>query len=432
MNYIRMIIALLVTLFIIIKVNNKKELIIPVCILYYFIAVLNDIFNAGTPIHLADAFGVSYQFSDTLLLVFLGDLLIDIFCNPFLKRRKINFLLAYLTTATMFSMFLGIMQYGMNSEWMGDLRTIGLFITALLYFSRFYDIAYIKKYLWLIDTIMNIILLISIILWGLDIFLGIHVLASQYNGTLSDGGSTMRFIQSYEVLGIAIYALYLIRKDIRTNNIIGIKSILYSGAVIFFQHRSVWVAFGIGVIVILLSEFKYRKIALKLFLQIIFIAFLCTLIVILGSGNINKNIQESFSLFGRMKSGASLDNTTAGTRIAVWKAVLVDLTGMAIFFGRPFGYGYAINIGWSTSPHSGYIRMLGRTGYAGLTVILLLLGYLMISMIKKQRVYAMEFLVCVTVFAYSYDFTWLCGSVIGCCVALVYKNDNHILNRKYI
>ena len=58
MGYIKMLIAIAVTIFAIIKINNQKKYIVPVCAIYFLVNVLNDIFNAGSPIHLADAFGI--------------------------------------------------------------------------------------------------------------------------------------------------------------------------------------------------------------------------------------------------------------------------------------------------------------------------------------------------------------------------------------
>lgn len=413
MGYIKMLIAIAVTIFAIIKINNQKKYIVPVCAIYFLVNVLNDIFNAGSPIHLADAFGISYQFDDTLMLIFIGILFLDLSNYHCVKKNKSNIFIAIITILIILSMILGAVQFGLTSEWMGDLRSFGLFITGILYFARFFKISYMKEYIAFIDKCMGIILVISIILWTLDLGAGIHILASQYNATLSDGGSTMRFVQSYEVLGLAIYALYLIRRDIREKSRIGIKAFAYIMAVILFQHRSIWLALGIGIIVIVLEEMNLHKLSKKMLGQFAIIGVLMACVLLFGSGDIVENIRNGFDVFGKLVSGASLENTTANTRVQVWSAVREDLTNVAFFLGRPFGYGYGQSIGWSTSPHSGYIRLLGRTGYIGLCVFIALMIFLIFKLKKRHAMYALEFLACVIAFMYSYDFTWLCGCIIG-------------------
>ena len=426
MSYIRMIIALGITLLLIIKTNNKKNLIIPVCLIYYLIQTLNDIFNVGAPIELANSFGISYQFGDSLLLVFVSVLILDLFHNPYVKFNFINKLLAIIVMLFLISLITGLTQFGLNSEWMGDLRSIGLFIFGILFFTRFYNLLDLYKYLKLLDRVMMLILLISITLWGLDICMGVHVLSSQYNATLSDGGSTMRFIQSYQVLGLALYSLFLTSKDIKEKKIIGFKASLCLLTVILFQHRSIWMALGLGLVAIVISEWAEKRMSYKLFLQCIAIVLIGTSIIILGSGDIAENIRNSIKVFQNLILGGSLEGSTANTRVNVWNAVMEDLSGLSLIIGRPFGYGYGQSIGWNTSPHSGFIRLLGRTGYLGIALFIILIIYIVIKCVKEKK-YSLGYLICVITFMYGYDFTWLCGSIIGCYIAVIQKKPRQII-----
>ncbi len=420
MGYIRMVLALIITLLVIIKVNNRKEYIVPICVIYYLGTVLIDIFMAGKPIELANAFGISYQWSDTLLLIFAGLLIFDICKNSKIKCSSFNLFISVMTVLLLSSALLGAIQFGITAQWMGDIRSIFLFLFSILFSTRLFRTEYISKYINWIDKTMNTIVLISVILWGMDIIFGFHPLLSQYNATLSDGGSTMRFIQPYEVICIALYALYLVRKDIKTRNIIGIKALLFVLVVILFQHRSIWMSLFAGMLVIIVCEFENKRISARLFFEVLGIFILGLMIVLFSQGDIINNIKDSFGVFVNLITGGSLENTTASTRVDVWDAVRDDLTGIAKIIGRPFGYGYGRSIGWTTSPHSGYIRFLARTGYLGIAMLICLMINIFYKAVKEKMLYIPEFIICVATYMYGYDFTWSCGVVLGAGVALIY------------
>lgn len=423
-----MALALGITLLIIAKVSNNKNLIIPICIIYNFIRTLNDIFNAGNPIELANAFGISYQFNDLIILILIGVLLLDLRYTAIISRNISNCLIFLITLLTGFSLVSGASQFGFSSEWMGDLRSVGSFILGIIFFARFYDSLDFKKYLKFLDRAMAIILLVSIVLWTLDLGMGINVLPSQYNATLSDGGSTMRFVQPYQVLGIALYGLFLVSKDIEEKGIIRLKASIYVLAVILFQHRSIWLATGLGLVIIVISQWSKRKMTYKLFFQCIAIILIGGGIILLGRGDIVENMRNSAEVLQAFLTGGSLEGTTANTRVNVWNAVIEDLSGLSFIIGRPFGYGYGRSIGWSTSPHSGIIRFLARTGYLGLFLLIILILYVVIKLASKKQ-YSLGYLVCIIAFMYGYDFTWLCGAVIGCYIAASKNTFRHYLDK---
>lgn len=422
-----MALALGITLLVIAKVNNNKNLIIPVCIVYNFVRTLNDIFNAGYPIELANAFGISYQFNDLIILIFIGVLLLDLRYTPIISKNILNCFIFLITLLTGFSLVSGASQFGFSSEWMGDLRSVGSFVSAILFFVRFYSYLDFKKYFNFLDRMMAIILLLSIALWTLDLGMGIHVLPSQYNATLSDGGSTMRFVQPYQVLGIALYGLFLVNKDIDEKGIIRLKASIYVLTVILFQHRSIWLATGLGLVIIVIGQCSKRKLTYKLLLQYLAIVLIGGGIILFGSGDIVENIRNSTEVLQAFLSGGSLEGTTANTRVNVWNAVIEDLSGLSSIIGRPFGYGYGRSLGWTTSPHSGIIRFLARTGYLGLFLLIILILYVVIKFISKKQ-YTLGYLVCIVAFMYGYDFTWLCGAVIGCYIAASKNTFRHHLD----
>lgn len=412
------------TLFLIYKLTADKGKIFIILIFYYLITVVNDIFFMST-IELANAFGFSYQLSDMLAVVMLGTVLIDMLKNPHLKVRLINVFLFFISALLVVSMMNGLSRYGISAEWLGDLRTNSAFLFSVFYFVRFDVCRDAKKYRKLLDSVMTIILVISCILWVLDILIGFHPLLSQYNATLSDGGSTMRFIQSYEVLGIALYALLLLAENLNKEGHFKFRTILFTAAVILFQHRSVWMAYGLGFIVLLLVTIRNAKITKTMFIQSIFLIVFGIIVLSMGNGELLNNISKSFGLLGKMMKGVSIENTTANTRTQVWNAVIEDLTGEALLIGRPYGYGYGRSIGWKTSPHCGFIRFIGRTGYIGAVLAICLLTYVIVKLVLKGRngnAKFLPYLICVIGFMYGYDYTWLCGVIIGLSCMLVYRN----------
>lgn len=415
---------LALTLFLIYKVAEDKGKIFAILILYYFITVVNDIFFIST-IELANAFGFSYQLSDMLAIVMLGTVLIDLFKNLYLKNNLTNLFLLFISALLVASMVNGLSRYGFSAEWMGDLRTNSAFLFSILYFARFDVFQDVKKYRRLLDSVMTIILGISCVLWALDILIGFHPLLSQFNATLSDGGSTMRFVQPYEVLGIALYALLLLEENLNKKGYLKFRTILFSAAVILFQHRSIWMAWGCGFVVVIFVTMINTRITKKLLLQVILLIASCFIVLNMGSGQLVENISRAFEIVGKMMNGVAIENSTADTRTQVWNAVLEDLSGTALLFGRPYGYGYGRSIGWETSPHSGFIRFIGRTGYIGAGLAICLLAYVIVKLILKGKngnAKFLPYLICVIGFMYGYDYTWLCGVVIGLSCMLVYRN----------
>ena len=412
---------LALTLFLIYKVTENKGRIFAILILYYFITVINDILFMST-IELANAFGFSYQLSDMLAIVMLGTVLIDLVKNPCLRNNLINLFLLFISALLVVSMVNGLSIYGISAEWMGDLRTNSVFLFSVFYFARFDVFQDAKKYRRLLDSVMTIILVISCALWALDILIGFHPLLSQFNATLSDGGSTMRFIQSYEVLGIALYALLLLEENMSIEGYVKFRTILFTAAVILFQHRSVWMAWGCGFIVILLISMKKARIKKKLFLQLLLLITFCFIVLNMGSGQLSENISKSFELIGKMIKGESIEHTTADTRTQIWNAVIEDLSGSALLIGRPYGYGYGESMGWKTSPHSGYIRFIGRTGYIGAGLAVCLLAFIIVKLIRKGNARFLPYLICAIGFMYGYDYTWLCGVIIGMGCMLVCRD----------
>ena len=409
------------TLFLIFKLTADKGKIFVILILYYFITVVNDIFFMLT-IELANAFGFSYQLSDMLAIVMLGTVLVDLLKKPYLKNNLTNLFLLFISALLIASMVNGLSRYGFSAEWMGDLRTNSVFLFSIFYFARFDVLQDAKKYRRLLDFVMTIILAISCVLWTLDILIGFHPLLSQYNATLSDGGSTMRFLQPYEVLGVALYALLLFEENLNIKGYLKSRTILFSAAVILFQHRSIWMAWGCGFISVLFVTMKNTRITKKLFLQVVLLIASCFIVLNMGSGQLIENISKSFEIIGKMMSGVAIENSTADTRTQVWNAVLEDLSGTALLFGRPYGYGYGRSIGWKTSPHSGFIRFVGRTGYIGAGLAICLLIYVIVKLTLSGNAKFLPYLICVIGFMYGYDYTWLCGVVIGLGCMFAYRD----------
>ena len=423
MEYVEMGIWLSITVWLISWIDRRKDRMIPVCIIYYFITVINDIFFMST-LELANAFGISYQLGDLMMLLFASTFILDIVRKKSIKRNNPNALITIIFVIMLISILSGVLIFGFSSEWLGDIRTLFGFIMPIIWFVRFFKVEYVLKYMKLIDKVMLYIAAISIFLWGIDLIIGFHPLKSQYEALLSDGGSTMRFISSYQVFGIAIYALFLTRKNLRNSGVIGIKAYVFLGMVILFQHRSVWMALALGIIMIIMQESKNKKNTVKLVGQMVLLILIGTAFLLFSNGDLVKNIIHSWDVFLSLMSGNSVENTTAGTRTQIWHAVINDLNGITMLIGRPFGYGYGRSIGWMTSPHSGYIRLIARIGYIGISIFIILLVWILVRVFKKTP-YIPEFILCFLGFIYGYDATWLCGCVIGASIGFLVQRKSY-------
>lgn len=419
-------IALFLTLFILKKLINDKKNIVPICIAYYVFNVFNDIFNAGQPVALAYFGGIAYYPSDMFLVVLLGTLLVGIIIDGKIGKNLDTLFLFLLIAITFAATIRGILNFGMDSEVIGDVRTIYIYFISIVFCVKYFKFEYLIQYEKLLDVAMNIIAAVTVILWIIDIAFGIHPLMSQVYATWSDGGSTMRFVQASEVLGIVFYTLYLIWKDIKYKKTIGGRSMFFLTVVILFQHRSIWLAFGLGILALFLLEFRLNRISRKLFYEMILVLSVAVGFALFSNNAIVESMKKSIDVFVGMFSGTAVENSTAGTRVEVWNAVLDDLSGIQALIGRPFGYGYGRSIGWKTSPHNGYIRLIGRCGYMGLVVWgALVVRTVWHGLVRRIPYCMIGMLVSSLAYMYGYDFTWLQGFILG---ALIVSYRDGITN----
>lgn len=429
MSYIRMCAALLATVWLILFINRKKDRIVPVCVLYYLTKVLLDTFSITGVLEFANGFGFSYQLTDLAIFIFGGLILLDVINKPTVKENIINRFVFLLVLLCMISMFNGISAFGVNAEVIGDIRTVFSFMLGVICFARIFKVEYIREHAIFIHNSMTFVLVFTIIIWGLDIAFGFHPLYSQYNAMLSDGGSTMRFIQPAEVLAIALYTLYLCQRDLMQYKCFKIRSIIFVLVTILFQHRTIWGALIAGLGIIIVRAFWINRPSKKLIGQIFCIIIIATAIIFVGNGSIAANIKNSAEVILNIFTGGSLENTTANTRVNVWNAVLDDLHGVSKLVGRPFGYGYGRTIGWNTSPHSGYIRLIGRTGFLGIFALLMLSLFSIVKAAKKGIPFIPEFLFAILAYMYGYDFNWMIGVIFGA-VLIILANEKEYTQLK--
>ena len=90
------------------------------------------------------------------------------------------------------------------------------------------------------------------------------------------------------------YALLLLEENMNTEGYLKFRTILFTAAVVLFQHRSVWMAWGCGFIVILLISMKDARITKKLFFQLLLLTVFCFIVLNMGSGQLSENISKSF------------------------------------------------------------------------------------------------------------------------------------------
>ena len=248
----------------------------------------------------------------------------------------------------------------------------------------------------------------------MDLGFDYRPLLSQISGTYSDGGSSMRFIHAGAILVIAIYDLLLMNRDIETKGYVGIWTIILGVEVILFQHRSVWLAWGMGVIVTLLSTYIREKKHPQLTKQVLTGGCAGVIVLVLGSGKIVQKFRQIWIVIFGVLNGTIDTNTTLGVRVTGWVSDLKSFSMLEWIFGRPFGSEYDLCFGDAmVSPHNGYVRLLQRTGLIGLSVFLIVLIMILSWCIRNKATCLMASTICILVFMMAYDFTEICGIVIG-------------------
>lgn len=400
--------------------KGNPKWIINLAILSFLSTSVMYLFKATTVFTVINLFGIQIHMDDVILIVLMMCSAVH-FTQKGLKISKLASCMLMLIIPVITSLLRGITGgYIGNTVFMNDIRKYLYFVVAMIAaeytFSDMYSQESYESCKKSIDRFMNAAAIYVFIILGMDVLLGINNLPGQQYGTLSDGGSTFRIIQPQHVLMIAFYSLWELYNNLKNDGDIKARTVLFSGIVILMQWRTVVAAFLVGVVFVFVDYVKEKSISKLLFFKIAVLSALCILTVLLGTDlgeSANSSILNLFTSF----ESVSKKTGTFGTRILVWTALLQSLTGVNAIIGRPFGMHLQNAMAWEVSAHSGYVDYIMATGYTGMLLFVILIGFLLTNLNKRKMKFFSIMLICMIVYWIGYGFSVHQGFILGIIVA---------------
>lgn len=277
--------------------------------------------------------------------------------RTFLRQPQLTWLMFGLLILLAFVR--GVAAFGPQAAGV-DFRKFFYLFAGVLYFSAFMPVQQrLRRFQdgWLL--VAGLLVLLSLVRWAVEL-LGLPM-ASAW----SSRGS-MRVLNSAEALFLAQVLLIMLYGQLgrlRSRQTGRFAMVLFP-VVVLLQHRTVWVALFVAIILILLRERVLRR---KL-LVLVAVGAMVTgagLLLVFGDGG------EAL-----LRNRAS-NTGTLEWRIEGWRALLAEqaTSRVDLFVGRPFGAGYARTLASTgavveVSPHNFYVELLLRVGIVGLAVFI--------------------------------------------------------------
>ena len=297
---------------------------------------------------------------------------------------------------------------------------------------------------------MNCLAMYLVVIWILDLVFGINNLPGQQNGLLSDGGSTFRIVPKSVAALIALYVFSLAYNDFRKGDSLRWRTIFFALLVILIQLRVVQYAFLLGCFLLLLHKaISDRRISGRLTIQMscmlfIFIAvpilfgrtaLLASLIASVFSRNETAALssQISSSTIDAMASFTSVVKNTGtfASRTNAWKMILGSLSGIDLILGQPFGTPYAQSVAWIHSPHSQYVNVIFKEGYAGLLCFVTFLVGMIATAVRRRQWLVAVCVVFFMVYFYAAGAVILSGAALGVCLGVLeWPRRDDLLNEE--
>ncbi|MBS6921963.1 MAG: hypothetical protein KH186_00245 [Lachnospiraceae bacterium] len=392
--------------------DGKPEWILLLVILSFVKTCITYLFNATTIFTVLTIGGIQIHLDDIVLIIALLYCLTNIIYPFYGGKYFLSTLLLLVPLGG--SLFRGLILGFIGSEvFLADMRKYFLFVVVLyaVYFCVRTEKAIdrIWKFEHYIDKLMNVVLVYLVIIWMLDVILGINSLPGQKGGMLSDGGSTFRIINPPQVLMIGFYTLYRAYRDLDEKRKLSIRTLLFAVSIIFLQWRTAVAAFGVGIILLFVLSIKKNGISQKLLLEISVLAIL--IIVVSNQSNreagligMVTNLFESFSNIGK-------DTGTFATRTDAWSMILASLHGVDVVLGMPFGE--SLNIEWAYSAHSGYVDYISKMGYLGAICLICFMFYFLAQSIKSKNYICAVLLLTQMTYWIGYGFSLEQGAILG-------------------
>lgn len=399
--------------------QGKSEWMLLLFIMSYIKTLINYLFAGSTVFTLVTVGSIQIHLDDVILVT----MILFVLKNFFTLNIKANG-----TTAAMllivipigWSLLRGVTIGSISfSRFLSDTRSFIVFLMAILstfiIFEREKNWKRIEKWKLYLNRLMNVVLVYILIVWMLDLVFGLNSLPGQYNGTLSDGGSTLRIINPPQVLMIAMYTLYIIYLDIRKKNMISLRSMLFALIVILMQWRTVVAAFAVALIVEFIYLLKKGKINKQTITQMSFLT-IAGVVALFCSGG--RRITQMLGKFFNSFLNVFANKGTFSTRKGAWQMLLDSLEGVDKWLGQPFGSERAASVTWTHSAHNGYVDYIMLTGYIGVALLLFFMAYIIAMAIKEKKVVIAFICIAQLIYWYGYGFSVEQGALIGMFLAM--------------
>ena len=324
------------------------------------------------------------------------------FAFDFLKSRRLYFTPD--KSSKIFLLFLiwnalavlrGFYSFGYHA--IGESRwyafpVIFYFFVVAIFDNREKIASLMKWFMWLI--------ILMLIVHFLDFYIIGHVL-------VSTGRRTFRFITSYESLIISFALLALIVSNMSRNVFLkgvvikNVTLIALLAAVIFTQHRSVWVAMAAGLVYACLL---LRRLSIKLVLAGIVVLLLMVFLAPFIENTLSVDIFESVRKSAAFITNPSSD-PTGSWRVIGWKQEIEAAMKNPIF-GQGLG-GYSSWVAnrklLRVAVHNGYIMYFSKFGLIGCVLFFTglfcwyrgMISYLRLEKNKLNKFLGQIILVCI-------------------------------------
>lgn len=264
------------------------------------------------------------------------------------------------------SLLRGLVEHGAAAG--NDFRQFFYFISVATYLLSFptTQISYIslERY-WIRASVL--MALLAVFRWSADA-LGVRI-GPDWSTFIA--GNKLRVLPADQALFIATGMLLLVSKSLKsgTGSFQKLMLALMGGSILLLQHRSVWVATLIGLMVVFVRSEEKDKKRLWIGLGWLSVAVLAAGIA-LSLGNLDKvsgDLQRSLQEIGEKRSTIAGRIDGWGVLVEGWlHSGVVDLS-----IGQPMGAGYeryleVLGRSVKESPHNYYVQILLRSGFVGL------------------------------------------------------------------
>ena len=398
---------------VLIKANSHKEEWILLLLIMSFVKTCAAYLFQATAVFTVVTIGsIQVHLDDIVLMILLGYCLLAV-SHPFLAGQYLAATM-YFVVPVLISLLRGALNGTIgSSQFLSDTRVFILFLSAL--FAMYFLVRKPKSIsrLWVFEkyirNLMNGMVVFILFIWVLDVGFGINYLPGQYNGTLSDAGSTFRMVNPPQVLMIALYTLWEMSRDLEKKREISLRTLVFTAIIILMQWRTVIVAFLAGFVLVLLGSMKKSRISKKLAAEIVGLTVLLAGVLVVSgdSSRILKMVYKVFSSFANIMNGTG----TFSTRTAVWTEIIQSLVGVNFLFGRPFGQ--SLGLSWTASAHNGYIDCLAKMGIVGVIGLIILMVFLIRKAIKQKQSVIAILVISLSVYWLGYGFSVEQGALIG-------------------